>query len=485
MVSWLHSKHPLRLALILWAVYALAVCVIVARDPLTREVTSAYRFGSRAFFTSQDMYPRGLHGWLYPPHSAVALWPFALSDGSPIIPIELGWRLLGIGALCLATWQLWRRLVAAPAPREPPVWRGLPQSALHAAPLFLFMSAVAMITAAGSSRTGQVNSLLGASFVLCALALADRLWWRAAAFLGVAFAIKPQALPLMLVAGVLYPPFAWRMAVVSLALLALPWLRGDWSYVWQQHIGWFVKMRDDATPEPGTWADICGLLVPALKWLGIDVPTRGWTMLRALMAPITLGACWWLTRAAGAQSEGGLAAQTPSQREGAGGGRVLHDDVTAGPSTLEAGHGAPSAASAAGVAGAVLPSLPTPQPPPSGRGLQPPSTSLERVRAAFMVLTLCTTYIMLFNPRTEGNTYAVFGPVAGTVAAIALRERRWSLSAVCVLACVGLMFSRELTLNVTNFWVRPLAAIVICGGAVILARGWAKAARGPAGAWVN
>ncbi|MBY0374937.1 MAG: hypothetical protein K2Q23_13145, partial [Bryobacteraceae bacterium] len=102
--SWLHSKHPIRLALILWALYALVVCVIVARDPLTREVTSAYRFGSRAFFASTDMYPRGLHGWLYPPHSAVALWPFALGDGGPILPIELAWRLLGIGALCAATW---------------------------------------------------------------------------------------------------------------------------------------------------------------------------------------------------------------------------------------------------------------------------------------------------------------------------------------------------------------------------------------------
>lgn len=426
MSAWLRSKHPLRLALILWALYALVVCIVVARDPLTREVTSAYRFGARAFFTSADMYPRGLHGWLYPPHSAIALWPFALGDGSPVLPIEIAWRLLGIGALCVATWQLWKHLVAiggwagsssrhrsrpagidaasVPVQQSPAVWRGLPQSALDAAPLFLFMSAVAMICAAGSSRTGQVNSLLGASFVLCALALADGRWWRAAACIGVAFAIKPQALPLMLVAGVLYPPFAWRAALISLALVALPWLRADWPYVWQQHAGWYIKMKDDATPEPGTWADICGLLVPVFKWLGIEVPVRGWTLLRAGMAPITLAACWWLSRG-----------------------------------------------------------------------------TADRLRAAFITLTLCTTYVMLFNPRTEGNTYAVFGPVAGTVAALALRDRRWILAAPCLLACIALMFSRELTLNVTNFWLRPLAAIVICAAAVHLAPSW-KAPASPAAA---
>ncbi len=278
------------------------------------------------------------------------------------------------------------------------------------------MSAVAMICAAGSSRTGQVNSLLGASFVFCALALADGRWWRAAACIGVAFAIKPQALPLMLVAGVLYPPFAWRAALIALSLLALPWLRPDWSYVWQQHIGWYVKMKEDATPEPGTWADICGLLVPALKRLGLEVPSRGWTLLRALMAPLTLAGCWWLAR-------------------------------------------------------------PRRSSPPSASQTQPASPHDDegaRLRAAFIILTLCTTYIMLFNPRTEGNTYAVFGPVAGTVAALALREQRWALAAPCVLACIALMFSRELTLNVTNFWLRPLAAIIICGGAVVLALRWRR-----------
>ncbi len=427
MRRWLHSHHPIRLALILWAVYALAVCIIVARDPLTREVTSAYRFGSRAFFTSQEMYPRGLHGWLYPPHSALALWPFALGDGSPVLPIELAWRVVGIAALLAATWCLWLRVVA-PAPAVPPlperpVWRGLPQSALDAAPLFLLMSAVVIITAAGSARNGQVNALLGACFVFCALALADGRWWRAALAAGVAFAIKPQALPLMLVAGVLYPPFAWRMAAVALGLLALPWLRADWPYVWRQHVGWYVKMRDDATPEPGTWADICGLLVPVLKWLGLEVPARGWTLLRAAMAPITLAACWWLA---------GRGRRSPQPASSAGSG----------------------------------------PPPPEG-------AETARLRAAFVVLALCTTYVMLFNPRTEGATYAVFAPVAGTVAALCLRERRWAWSAVCVAACIGLMFSRELTLNTTNFWVRPLAAVIICAGAVALARGWGHAG-GPA-----
>lgn len=431
MQRWLHSKHPIRLAFILWGVYALVVCIIVARDPHGRQVTSAYRFGSEAFAARQEMYPPGLHGWLYPPHSALALMPITWP---PFLVGEILWRILGMAALSWATWRLWRTLIAdapdpKPTPADPacvsptspvaPIWRGLGQLALTRAPLFLLMSAVVMITAAGSSRTGQVNSLLGAGMALCALALAERRWWAAALWLALGFAVKPQALPMMLVAGVLFPVFGVRMLALSLALFALPWLFAESSYVWQQHLGWYTKMRNDATPEPGTWADICGLAVPILKLLHLDLPERAWTLLRITMAPLTLAASWWFTH-----------------------------HITRAPLHV--------------------PTAPTPT------AADDRAVHLARFRSALVVLALCAAYVMLFNPRTEGNTYALFGPVAGVIASLALVERRWSLAIPAIAACVGLMFSRELTLNVTNFWVRPLCAIVITLVALALAARWAK-----------
>ena len=76
--------------------------------------------------------------------------------------------------------------------------------------------ALLLILPAGSAalRNGQASTLLLASMLLAAVAMAQRRWWPAAVLLGLALAVKPLAIVLLLLAGALYyRPLAPRLAL--------------------------------------------------------------------------------------------------------------------------------------------------------------------------------------------------------------------------------------------------------------------------------
>lgn len=101
---------------------------------------------------------------------------------------------------------------------------------------------------------------------------------------------------------------------------------------------------------------------------------------------------------------------------------------------------------------------------------------------AVFTLAMGTAYLMLFNPRTEGVTYALIGPVAAAITTLVLlnapaagqaspaqglsclaagrsRQMWLALAIVLVAYCLILQFSRVLT-GGPNYFVRPLATIV-------------------------
>ena len=412
LVRWLQSAHSLRLGWALWAAYAIGViiawCVQTFVTMKPRTVTDVYFTAARNLLRGEPLYVRDwLHGFLYPPHSAAAFTPMLLP---PEAVAEAAWRLIGMALLVWATWSLWRRVVSAAG-------RGAPISAqgMVTAPLFPLMSVVVAMVAAGSSVTGQANSLVGAGMVLAALSLADRRWWAAAGWVTLALAYKPHALPMVLVASVLWPAFAWRAALGALALLALPWVFADPSYIWTQHVLWADKMRHDAAPEPGTWSDLAGAAVPLLRALGFETVQSQWTYVRVALAPVTLASAWALRR--------GLEGLPIIPRRG-------EESATPG--------------------------------------------SVCAVAAASMVYLVCVTYVMLCNARTEGNTYAVFAPASAVFLALAMRDRRWAIAGGLGVCAVGMMFSRTLTGGETNFWVRPLAAAITVVLGVCWASGWGR-----------
>lgn len=80
--------------------------------------------------------------------------------------------------------------------------------------------------------------------------------------------------------------------------------------------------------------------------------------------------------------------------------------------------------------------------------------------AAVFLLALSACYLMLFNPRTEGNSYVILTPLLAVPAGILFVQNRrrpvaWVLAALTVLL-TGNLWGYQLTVH----WMKPLACIV-------------------------
>ena len=95
----------------------------------------------------------------------------------------------------------------------------------------------------------------------------------------------------------------------------------------------------------------------------------------------------------------------------------------------------------------------------------PSSSSSPAFPPAFTTTLLGVAYIMIFNPRTEGVTYAMIGPFAAILATREVLARRWPIAAMLVAYCLILQFSMPITDLITGpghkYWLRPLATMLL------------------------
>lgn len=96
------------------------------------------------------------------------------------------------------------------------------------------------------------------------------------------------------------------------------------------------------------------------------------------------------------------------------------------------------------------------------------SAKLSRPKFVMALYTVATIWTMLFNPRTENNTYMMMGPILGWLAAGIDRDRlpRWQWHLAFVLLCtVGIGASYELSKLLAPgkpfVWLAPLATSVL------------------------
>jgi len=88
----------------------------------------------------------------------------------------------------------------------------------------------------------------------------------------------------------------------------------------------------------------------------------------------------------------------------------------------------------------------------------------DAVRSAVFVFSLAVTYLMLFSPRTENNTYAMLGPaIAAFLAGAFLVEQRFRegilLSCIALAILGGRTIERMLTPHAGTSWLSPLMAV--------------------------
>lgn len=93
---------------------------------------------------------------------------------------------------------------------------------------------------------------------------------------------------------------------------------------------------------------------------------------------------------------------------------------------------------------------------------------LEASRALLYVYALATCYLMLFNPRTENNSYAMLAPAIGWCCAEAfLIERRARSVLVYIIIALGTVgsheFGRHLIPTSRAVWLAPLMAVWFTG----------------------
>lgn len=89
----------------------------------------------------------------------------------------------------------------------------------------------------------------------------------------------------------------------------------------------------------------------------------------------------------------------------------------------------------------------------------------DAARGAFVCMLLAAWYLLIFNPRTETNSYVMLAPFAGALAASAALDPK-SLRRFLALAAFALILSCENwgpLHKLTNLWLKAAAGLVFGG----------------------
>jgi alpha-1,2-mannosyltransferase len=266
------AEFIIRTGIVLWAVFNLVVLVLVWFDPSGHSVVGNYLQGALGWWTGRDIFGPGIDGFLYLPSFAILYSPFAML-GEPWGDIL--WRIVSVAALTYAVWRAARLFLPARA-------------------LEVFGTTLLLILPAGGAalRNGQATTLMLALMLLGVLAVAERRWWPAAILLALALAVKPLAIVLLLLAGVLYRPLAGRLLLCVALVLLLPLIHPDPAAAWHLYGLCLAKLFTAATPDPRAWSDITGVL----SQIGLVASLTTLTLLRLVTALATLAIAYVAVR---------------------------------------------------------------------------------------------------------------------------------------------------------------------------------------------
>jgi len=344
----------------LWGIFALVVCVIVAVQPDRRTVTPEYRKASEKWWSSEPGIYTGKSGFLYLPQAAIFYTPIR------ILPERVGeplWRLVMLGSLAGALW-----------------WGAKSLGGQNRGMLFLFASLLVLPASLASARNGQVNMPLAALYLLAALCIARRHWWTAAVCLAVSLGLKPVSLAPMLLAAAVFPRLILPLGICTAVLLALPFAHPDTAYVSGQYREFLWCLSEAGRPTKHSWCDLAGML-----------RTFGWQPGEEFL---------WGVRVAAALGALGLAFR-----------------ATARP---------------------------------------------EALRASLTVFLLGAIYLMLFNPRTETNSYviiSVFTALAGAYELVLHRSAGRAAAFIGLSIVWGTENYGWPIFPLTNLWLKALCTI--------------------------
>lgn len=243
--------HPLTTrpaAYVVWIAWVIAAITIFTMVVVRDHGQPNFRTPRHGPHSVYFVYPRATDDWWhsrnvydvannddfqYLPQAAILHTPFWLL-GEPAG--DIAWRAAGIALLLGGIWRL------SEAIKLPDGGKAFPVIAL-----------LSLAPSLASLQNGQANLHLAGLMLHAALDLGQQRWWRAAIVLSLAVAIKQTAIPMLLLAGAVYPRLRWRLAVAVLVMVALPFLTQSWSYAGAQYDAAILKMAGAIVPERNTW----------------------------------------------------------------------------------------------------------------------------------------------------------------------------------------------------------------------------------------
>lgn len=371
----LTREVDVRNAWFIWGAFIVAIVAFAWSEGFSHTVTPAYAIGAGNWLAHQPIYDHeDWSGFLYLPTSALVFAPFTL------LPHVLGEALWRVCCLVVLAWGV--RRASAAVSRT---------CGVELFPLVTLLTLAAVVPAA---RNGQATLLITGLMLSAVAATTVRHWWMAGFLLALATVLKPLALVLLLLLGVLRPKLIIPMCCFVLVLLALPALHDGPSKSLADLGDWMAKMRTATTPDPRhRVSDVFGGLVA----FNIHVPVVSAYVLRALAAigTLVLGAV------------------------------ALHR------------HG--------------------------------------HVRGVLLAGALGFTYYLIFNSRTENNSYGALAPVEAMLAAWLLlaQARYWPGVFVAILPFLALS-GYEIGKFITpgrETWIAPITGVLFLGVLCVLVLG--------------
>lgn len=351
-----------RNAWCLWGLLFLTIAIGILTGR-TSTVTLQYATASNHWLRGDNLYRSDGHGFLYLPQAAILFIPFTML---PSALSEIAWRIVTVGFFAAGVFRLCRMAETESDVR-----------------LFPLVTCVTIPLAWSAARNGQATLIIAGLMMLAASELSRENWRRAAILLSIGLAYKPLILVLILLVGGIYRPMLGRLLVGIGAVIAIPYVTGDWHYATGQYIA-FAGMLGAAVHEGTyhTWAHLFGLL----QTVGIEVSGPVQTVIRIVAALLTLLAGWLAHR------------------------------------------------------------------------------RLPASRCSQYLFALAGCYLMLFNPRTENNTYSLVAPAIGLLCAEAfLAQRNPALGWVLLVLASGIVGSyeigRRLVPAANPVWLAPLMCV--------------------------
>ena len=372
------KEAPNRFTWGLWGVLILVISILVGLQPEKRTVTGPYHDAVHAWWSRTDIYSHvgNAHEYQYLPQSALFFTPFTW----PSLAIgEVLWRWACVGLLVSALWRLANLIGGRLKPYH-----------------FLLITLLCLPASLSSARNGQFNMPLAALLVHAAVDIAEERWLRAGLMLPLAFAFKPLALPMALVAAVLYPPLRIRILGGLIAVMAFPYTCAAPDYVTRQYRLFWLKLGAASNPKE-RFSNLLGIF----RTFHIPMP-------HAVFMGLALA--------------GGVAVLFLAWR----------------------------------------------------------AAKVSRPRqSALFVLALCSVYLMLFNPKTETNSYVILAPSVAAFGVIAwsLLDRKGEGKFLLALSiALGSENFGKALFHATDFWFKPIVAILFLGYVCYLIRrgGWTE-----------